>query len=270
LAQGAIGARLAPEYFATKLVHKIFWHNVGIGFSVSRYFQERYGVVLSDASFLTFVAHSPEVAAAGDAGRRVFWAGTYTGQWVGGDPEIPDTAAMYHAGMVRDFAGYERFAREVVIRLALRHPWWTTRLFLYDKPKLMLRQILNAAAIGLYTPADLMLEDQAGALLGDQNRRATGARLKLFSLFSLLAVAVFGGSLVASGQSGQFAIAAAPAILIVTSTVPLIATYPLIHLMASLLAVSAFSIMIWTAMLCANLFGKLTHRPALPIKAFEA
>lgn len=263
-AHAAIQARFAPEYFATKLVHKIFWHNVGIGFSVSPYFRERYGLALTDTNFLLYVANSPEVAAAGEAGRQVFWAGTYTGQWVGGDPEIPEASAMYHAGMVRDFAGYENFARQVVFRLATRHPWRTARLLLYDKPRLMLAQLVNASLPGVLAPADLMLEDQAAALMNDRLRIEKGVRLRLMSLFSFLAIIVFATSLVASREMVRLPIAASAAVMALLSTAPLIATYPLIHLMASTLAVVVLALMIAVSLLAARLAENWTTHASHP------
>ncbi len=255
--QAVMRARLAPEYLSTKLVYKIFWHNVGIGFSVSPYFRDTYNLALSDGSYLVFVAQSPEVATAGEPGRRVFWTGTYTGQWVGGDPEIPEASAMNHVGMVRDFAGYERFARQVVFRLAQSHPWPTIKLFLYDKPKLLVRQLVNAIAVGAYSAADLMLEDQSGALLDGQSRRALRAYLQPVSIPSIIAVAMLAGCLVVSRQADRSAIAAMPAILLVLSTLPLIATYPLVHLMASFLAASMFAVLVCAGFVCAALFDQV-------------
>lgn len=263
-AHAAIQARFAPEYFATKLVHKIFWHNVGIGFSVSPYFRKRYGLALTDTNFLLHVANSPEVAAAGEAGRRVFWTGTYTGQWVGGDPEIPEASAMYHSGMVRDFSGYESFARQVVFRLALRHPWRTARLLLYDKPKLLLAQLANASIAGVFAPADLMLEDQAAALMNDTLRIEKGANLRLMSLFSVLAIVVFAASLVVSRETARLSIAASAALLVLLSTAPMIATYPLIHLMASTLVAVVFGLMIAFGLLAAALTENRAARRGSP------
>ena len=253
-AQAAIRMRLAPEYLSSKLAYKIFWHNVGIGFSVSPYFRKTYDLALSDTSFLTFVARSPEVAAKGEVGRRVFWAGTYTGRWVGGDPEIAEASAMYYVGMVRDFSGYEAFARQVVMRLADSHPWWTVRLLLYDKPMLMVRQLINAVTVGAYTPADLMLEDQSAALADDGRRVASGIYLRPISLLSMMAVAIFGVWLMISREASRWSMAAASAVLLVGSTSPLIATYPLIHLMASFLACTVLMGLVGVALIGSAVF----------------
>jgi hypothetical protein len=118
--------------------------DVGIGFSVSPYFREKYKLELNDMNFLLFVANSPERIKLGDKGRHIFWSGTFTGQWVGGDPEIPDAKSMYHVGMVRDFVAYEDLSLAVIRRLIAEQPLQTLRLFLFDKPLLFARHAVNA------------------------------------------------------------------------------------------------------------------------------
>jgi hypothetical protein len=243
-AQIYVQTRLAPEYAATKLVRKLFWHNVGMGFSVSRYFRDKYQLTLSDTNFLLLVAHSPEVERLGETGRKVFWSGTFTGQWVGGDPEIDSSFATYYAGMVRDFVAYERLSQAIVARLVRDNPYRAAKLFLVDKPVLMFRNTVNAVRPNIYSIDDLMLTDQASALVGSDDRLNKRIYLDLFSPIGI--AAVIGGFVVlltASrdhlASSVRIALFGIPMVII--STTPVLATYPLIHLMAAPLVALVFA-----------------------------
>jgi hypothetical protein len=258
--QALMQSGFAPEYASQKLSRKIFWHNVGMGFAVSDYFRKKYGLQLSDSSMRDFVAKSPEVEALGQRGRHIFWAGTYTGSWVGADPEIPRSDAMYYSGMVRDFGEYESVGRSVVFRLAVDNPIRTLTLFAFEKPRLLVRQILNAFIPGLYSTPDLMLQDQLGALASVQERTAKRLYPHLLSPLVLFTVVVAAFGFGSSTRPERMSIFWWMLGTFLLSLAPMMVTYPLIHLMASSLTLIVLLMLMMLAFLVSEFLGVIKDR----------
>lgn len=231
-------ARFAPEYFGKKLAHKLFWHNVLIGFSVGNHFAKQYSLELNDTSALLHLASSPE----GKARDDVFYAGTLTLDFVGKNPETMKPSAMSYSGMVRDFAGYEDLAREAVVRMMKAAPWQALRLFLYEKPRLFIRHAINATRPGKFTIADLKLQDQASVLMSDNERVARKAYIHLPWPLAVFVIVLSGASF-AVGREWPLLLMASAGMFGV-SLLPAMATYPLIHLIWVSLALGMLTLFI--------------------------
>jgi len=260
--QMVLRSGLAPEYASQKLSHKLFWHSVGIGFAVSDYFREKYDLQLSDLdlSMLHLVAKSPEVEALGSRGRHIFWAGTYTGNWVGSDPEIQSGNDMYYSGMVRDFGEYESVSMKVVFRLVVDNPMHTLILFAFEKPRLLLRQILNAFVPGLYSVPELMLQGLSETLASVDERIAKRIYPHLLSPLALLAIAAGAAGLSATTRSKRMSLCFLVFGAFLASLVPLLLSYPLIHLMASSLTLLILLMLIISALVVSEFVQFLTDR----------
>jgi hypothetical protein len=244
-------SRFAPEYFGKKLTHKLFWHNVLIGFSVSNYFAKRHGLELNDTSVLLHLAASPE----GKGRDDIFYSGTLTLDFVGKNPEITKPSSMSYSGMVRDFAGYEDLARQAALRMMKAAPWETVRLFFFEKPRLFVRNAINAVLPGKFAVSDLKLQDQASALMSDKERIAKRAYIRLPWPIAVLVVMLSAVSF-AFGRQWQWLLIASAG-MFAFSLLPVMATYPLIHLIWDSLALGMFALLVAISGLAAMVLERL-------------
>lgn len=77
--------------------------------------------------------------------------------------------------------------------------------------------------------------------------------MRPLSVFSLLSVGLLAAGLLAARQTSRGALVATAGIVVVLSTAPLSATYPLIHLMASFFASILFAVLMFIGLFCARI-----------------
>ena len=207
----------------------LFWHNVGIGFSLHPRFAEIYGtddLILSDPYMFNIVLKKTLADGTVD---RIFEKDS-TGTYI-----IPDWRGDRRAA-------YERAAKQVVFGFVRDHPLETLRLLVFDKPLGLIQVALMYAA----PPVVFLLEDiQAGLGVrlfdppdawAQRHIAGLGERLQAGSLFSPLRV-VFLLPLVVlifvlrSADVRGFVLGSAGlfAVMMVGSLMPIIGVYPVAH-----------------------------------------
>jgi hypothetical protein len=139
--------------------------------------------------------------------------------------------------MVQDFVIYERISRAVVKDILLDNPFQTAKLLLWDKPVLLLKHIVNSYIPGVYGTANLLLQDQATSLAPIDRRYSERLYVRMFSAPVVLLIVISGLAVYwyrSPDMAGELILLL---VLFVFATLPLMATYPLIHLMGPLLVI---------------------------------
>jgi len=204
------------EYFSRNVRTKVGWHNVLMGFALHPGMAEWYGLRIDDQSIVDYVkkkaGQDPSLAR-----DEIFW----------GPKDKPD-------GAVKNFREYDRLCRMAVLGLVTAHPWQTLKLFVWYKPRLLVRSFEYAV---VRLPRDLRyyeLHDQAPSLLTPRDREALHAFFNPLSPIPLLLL--LAGLLAAGVKGATHAFdSGALATLTVTagaSLLPAFLTYPVIHVIA--------------------------------------
>ena len=174
-----------PAYRSTKIRHRIFWHNVGIGFALNPMLAEKYGLSVDDAPMIRLVRqHLLETGRAAEID-AVF---------------MPSGSDMRYYGIARDYVTYDRVAREVVLDIVRHDTWQALKTFIVYKPIVLWRQLAWATGFGQYSIRALYLEGQAEAVASDAQRRSRGLYLDLLrpdlwaGLIGVAAIGVWGRS----------------------------------------------------------------------------
>lgn len=201
-----------PDYFSTKGQGRVFWHNVGIGFSLHPALAEKYDLAVDDLSMVNLVhRHAAAV----------------------GGPELVQTifgaAEPGYKGVADDLVLYERMARDVVIGIVRDHPLDTLTLFLWIKPKLLLKNLLWAAGLYPDNYDALHIAGQIGSIAAPEARVHQQIYYSPMTWATLLGLA----ALTLLAPTAAFAPAAIVLVIgLAVSLLPGFVTYPLIHTLA--------------------------------------
>jgi hypothetical protein len=205
------------EYRSRNLENKIFWHNALIGFALHPLLSSVYRLTLDDTSVVQLVKSRAAASHSGDLD-DVFWSS-------GSDGSI-----------VRNFRAYDALCRETAWSIARTHPRAMLELFLWYKPRQLLRTLGYVS--GLFAQHDLHyygIFDQRASLLGPERRAALGA---FYDPLSPVALLLMIGGAVAAGaaamrQAFSGTMLATLGIVSAASLIPAMVTYPLIHVIVA-------------------------------------
>jgi hypothetical protein len=166
--EGYQRASFAPAYATTHIQHRIFWHNVGIGFALNPTLAKKYALAIDDMPMLQLVRRRLVETNRSSEIYEVFRA------------PGPDEFNYKYYGIAKDYVRYEQIAREVVGSIIWNNKLEALKTFVIDKPRVLFRQLAWAAGYGGYTTNELYLSGQAASLVTDQNRRQHGIYLDVF------------------------------------------------------------------------------------------
>lgn len=208
-------------YTSTHIQHRIFWHNVGIGFALNHALAAKYNLAVDDQPMMNLVRQRLT-----DTGRAAEIGEVFR-------PPGHEEYAFY--GIANDYAHYERVAREVVGSIVWRNKKEALETFAFDKPRVLFRQLVWAAGYGGYSTSDLYLTGQAAALASDADRHER--RLYLDPARPWVLAAVVAVALLSGGSVGQAAVFCAVAVWICAmSLLPALVAYPIISALGVSLA----------------------------------
>src|SRR5207248_596518 len=112
-------------YASTHIQHRIFWHNVGIGFALNPSLAKKYALIIDDTPMMQLVRRrlieTDRAAEVDDLFR----------------PAGHEEYAIY--GIAKDYVRYEQVAREVVASIVWHNKRDVIETFLIDKPRVMFR-----------------------------------------------------------------------------------------------------------------------------------
>jgi hypothetical protein len=202
-------------YNESHLRHRVFWHNVGIGFALNPNLARIYSLQLDDLPMIRLVRRRLADSARSEDLARLF--------------RPPGQEDYLHLGITKDFSGYERVAREVVLSIVWHHKWEALRTFVYDKPRVLMMQVAWAIGYREFTFEDMHVEGQIGSLASEHRRVGGSTYLNPFRkrvLAGLVVALLVAGAAQRRRDYAQITVLAAW--LLVMSVVPSIAAYPLV------------------------------------------
>jgi hypothetical protein len=215
-------------YASTHIQHRIFWHNVGIGFALNPELAKKYALMIDDLPMMQLVR------------RRLIETGRAHEIDDVFRPAGHEDYAFY--GIAKDYVRYEQVAREVVASIVWRNKREALQTFVIDKPRVLFRQLAWAAGYGGYSASDLYLTGQASSLASDQSRRERAIYLDPLNpsvLAALLAVTLIGGG----GARRAGSVCAVAAWMCAMSVLPALVAYPIISALGVALAAVAFFVL---------------------------
>jgi hypothetical protein len=242
-------------YASTHIQHRIFWHNVGIGFALNPELAKKYALMIDDLPMMQLVRLRLLETGRAQEIDEVF------------RPAGHEDYAFY--GIAKDYVRYEQVAREVVASIVWRNKREALKTFAIDKPRLLFRQLAWAAGYGGYSTSDLYLTGQAASLASEQSRRERGIYLDPLSpwvLTTLLAVTLIGGG--GTRRAGSVCVVAAW--MCAMSVLPAVVAYPIISALGVTLAAVAFFVLSVFALLVefvATIASPRTSAARLPAPA---
>jgi hypothetical protein len=207
------------EYDKSQLRHRVFWHNVGIGFALNPVLAQKYDLIIDDMPMIQLVRRRLVETGRADELQLVF---------------MPAGQEDYRFnGIARDYARYEREARSVVRSIVWNDKWEAVRTFLIYKPRLLVRQLMWAMGYQGYSIDDLYLAGQSLALACEHDRAEKMIYLDFLRPWMLAAV-------VAAVWLGEgfrrrrqfFQLFAASLAMCGFSLLPAMAAYPIISALA--------------------------------------
>lgn len=241
-------AAFETVYATTHIRHRIFWHNVGIGFALNPVLAEKYALTVDDFPMIQLVRrHLVETGRAAEIDELFRPAGQ----------------EQYHYyGITKDFVHYERVAREIVLSIVWNNPGLALKTFVVDKPRVLMRQFAWAAGYGGYSPNDLYLTGQALALATPSTRAANGIYLAPFGPWA--SVALLAVVLLAAGTAGDYRrLAAVAAGIAAASLLPALVAYPIVSALAVAMASVPFFLLSVVALLLQEVWGRLAPSAAV-------
>ena len=212
-------------YASTHIQHRIFWHNVGIGFALNDELARKYSLSIDDMPMMQLVRRRLVETGRASEVDEVF------------RPAGHEEYAFY--GIAKDYVRYEQVAREVVASIVWHNKRQALKTLLIDKPRVLFRQVAWAAGYGAYSTSDLYLTGQATALAADGDRREHRIYLdplRLWVLAALLAATLAGGG----GTRQAWTLCAVAAWICAVSLLPAMVAYPIISALGVSLAAIAF------------------------------
>jgi hypothetical protein len=208
-------------YADTHIQHRIFWHNVGIGFALNPALAAKYQLSIDDMPMIQLVRRRLV-----ETGRAAELDDVFR-------PAGQEQYAYY--GIAKDYVRYERIAREIVLSIFRNDTGQAVKTFVIDKPRVLFRQLAWAAGYGGYSYDDLYITGQAQALADEKTRAAQGIYLNPFKpwvLAALLAAVLLG----AGTTADYLALAGLAAVISAATALPAMAAYPIISAIAVTLA----------------------------------
>ena len=203
------------EYERTQLRHRIFWHNVGIGFALNPVLAQKYGLIIDDMPMIQLVRRRLVDTNRADELPLVFMP-----------PGLED---YQFNGFARDYVRYEREARRVVFSIVWNNKWEAVKTFLVDKPRLLAKQLAWATGYRAYSIDDLYLGGQIWAIATPRDRADKTIYLDVLRPWVLIAIALAGCLGGARASRRRFVELWALSLWIaVISLLPSMAAYPII------------------------------------------
>ena len=224
-------ASMADVYKTTHLQHRTMWHNVVIGFALNPVLARQYDLTVDDMPVITLVRK--HLAATNRSGEidRIF------------QPAGREDYAFN--GIAKDFAHYERVAREVTLAIIWNNKLEAAKTLLFYKPRVLWRNLAWAAGYGSYSLDELYLSGQVSAMIPAQDRAGRSAYLDLFrpwTLIAVVAMALLGRGLV-QRRAVHAEIAALACWIAVMSLLPVMLAYPTISSLGGALATIPLAIL---------------------------
>jgi hypothetical protein len=227
------------EYERSQLRHRIFWHNVGIGFALNPMLAQKYALIIDDMPMIQLVRHRLVESNRADELLLVF---------------MPVGQEDYQFnGFARDYVRYEREARGVVLSIVWNNKWEAVKTFVIDKPRLLAKQLAWAMGYQGYSIDDLYLGGQVWAIASDHDRAEKTIYLNFFrpSILAVVIAAVWlGGGLRSRRQFAQ--LCAVSLWMCVVSLLPAMAAYPIISNLGPPLVTISFCVLTAFAWLIAS------------------
>ena len=250
--------RLAVDnvYEASNLRRRTLWHNVGIGFALNPTLARTYSLSIDDLPMIRLVRRRLVDTNRANELDLVF---------------RPAGLEDYqYSGIAKDFARYERVAREVVLSIIWnnkREALWT---FLVDKPRLLAMQLAWAMGYQGYTVDELYLNGQIGFLVPERERPAKSIYLDVLRpwvLGGLVATVLLGGGVV-QRRSEYTELGFLSLWICLASLLPVLAAYPIISAIGVVLVTVPFLMMAVVLSLFATIAAFAPSREVSP--AFPA
>jgi hypothetical protein len=217
-------------YVRSALRGRVFWHNVGIGFALNPALAAKYSLSLDDLPMIQLVRRHLLEMDRPDEVERLF---------------RPSGQEDYlYQGITKDFAGYERAARRVVLSIIWHNKYDALHTFVVDKPRVLARELIWAAGYGDYTVDDLYLGGQVSHLASDRSRAQASIYLAPFRPWvvgCLVAIAGLGRLATRRVEYSQAAILALWFFAI--SLLPSLLAYPTISAIGNVLFTVSFLIL---------------------------
>lgn len=224
-------ASMDDIYKTTHLQRRTMWHNVVIGFALNPVLARQYDLIVDDMPVITLVRKHLAATNRRDEIDRIF------------RPAGHEDYAFN--GIAKDFAQYERVAREVTLAIIRSHKLEAAKTFVYYKPRVLWRNLAWAAGYEGYSLDELYLSGQIGALIPAQDRAPRSTYLDLFrpwTLIAVVAMALLGRGLV-QRRAVHAEIAALACWIAVVSLLPVMLAYPTISSLGGALATIPFAIL---------------------------
>ena len=239
-------------YASTHIQHRIFWHNVGIGFALNPTLAAKYALTLDDMPMIQLVR------------RRL----VDTGRAADLDEVFRPAGQEDYAfnGIAKDFVRYERIAREVVLSIVWHDTGQALKTFVVDKPRILFRQLAWAAGYGGYSIGDLYLTGQAQALATEKSRAADAIYLNPFGPWAsaaLIAVVLLG----AGKTTDYITLVALAAAIGMASLLPAMVAYPIVSAIGVALATLPFFMLAVAALLVQVVWRRISQYAALDREA---
>jgi hypothetical protein len=214
-------------YASTHIQHRIFWHNVGIGFALNPALAKKYSLSIDDTPMMQLVRL--RLTETGRA-REIDDVFRPIGQ---------EEYAFY--GIAKDYVRYEQIARDVVLSIVWHNKMDALKTFVIDKPRVLFRQLAWAAGYGGYSTTDLYLTGQGASLVSESGRREHGIYLNLLTPW--VVAGVLAALLLEGGGSRQAGTVFAVATwMCAMSLLPALIAYPIISALGVALATVPFFI----------------------------
>jgi hypothetical protein len=239
-------AALADVYKSTHLQHRTMWHNVVIGFALNPTLSQRYNLTVDDMPVILLVRKRlAETNRHADIDRLF---------------RPPGQEEYVFNGITKDFAHYERIAREVTLDIVRSNKREAAKTFLFYKPRVLWRNLVWAAGYGRYSLDELYLSGQIGALIQEKDRAGKSAYLNLLRPWLLLAVAALAWLGRGLTRGAHAALAGLACWIAAVSVLPVMLAYPTISSLGGALATIPIAIL---AVFLAVLSWLVPRPPAL-------
>jgi len=224
-------ASFDPVYGSTHIRHRIFWHNVGIGFALNPMLARKYALAIDDMPMMQLVR------------RRLIETNRAAEVYEVFRPPGPNEWNYRYYGIAKDFVRYERVAREVVASIVWNNKLEALKTFVVDKPVVLFRELAWAGGYGAHSIDDLYLTGQATAVASNRTRRQNGIYLDLFNPWicaGMIAVVVLGGF----GRQREQLVSSVLALAICcVSLLPAMVAYPIISALGVSLVTVGFLVL---------------------------
>lgn len=224
-------ASMDEIYKTTHLQRRTMWHNVVIGFALNPALARQYDLMVDDMPVITLVRKHLAATNRGEEIDRIF------------QPAGREDYAFN--GIAKDFAQYERVAREVTLEIIWSNKLEAAKTFFFYKPRVLWRNLAWAAGYEGYSLDELYLSGQIGALIPAQDRPRRSAYLDLFRpwiIIAVVAMALLGRGL-AQRRAVHAEIAALACWIAAVSLLPVMLAYPTISSLGGALATIPLAIL---------------------------